>query len=198
MLSRQLWSWIAFSRVGPWAMYCQQALHRICSHFLQTQIYMNKVILASLRTLVSPVICPFRALFPLGQHRCEQAAPLWTGHDPSPRHSTRWEVGAPSRPVLGFQPLVAVSSLPFLVRPQHNYVAIWMCHSKLSGLKGTTTNWSSIRDWVTCAQSSCPVGPRYIQALFWGWCRSLHWAVVVALRQWDSFPSSCSALQSLW
>lgn len=43
---------------------------------------------------------------------------------PATRHTVRWELGAPSRPVLGFQPLVAVSSLPFLARPEHKYVVI--------------------------------------------------------------------------
>lgn len=168
------------------------------SHFLQTQSFVNKVILASLRICVPLVIVPLE--------HCS----LWEGIGvnkllsseqvliPATRHITRWEMRAPSRPVQGFQPLLAVSSVPFLARPQHKYVLIWMCHSKLSGLVDTTTCWSSIRDWVNSVLSSCPVVPRWIPAPFGDWCRPLHWAVVVALRQWDSFPSSCSALQSLW
>lgn len=80
----------------------------------------------------------------MGQHRDEQAAPLWAGHDPSHQTSYlggKWEI-LPEilpDPVQRFQPLVAVSSLPFLARPRHKRMVIRMGHSRLSGLMDTTT-----------------------------------------------------------
>lgn len=94
------------------------------SHFLQTQSYMNKVILASLRTWVSRVICSWRALFPLGQHRDEQAVPLWAGHDPS--HQTYYLGG--KREIL-----------PDLCRDLSHW---WLCQASHSWQDHGTNVWS--------------------------------------------------------
>lgn len=178
-------------------MYCQQTLHRICPTSYKLKATWTRWFWHKDACITCDLFLEGTVPFGTAQG-WTSGSPLNRSWSQPPDILPRWEVRAPSRPVQGFQPLVAVSSLPSLARPQHKCMVIRMCHSRLSGLMDTTTSWSSVRDWTTSVQSSCPVVPRCIQAPFWGWCRPLHWAVVVALRQWDSFPSSSGAVQSLW